>query len=171
MRLNIQPSSPKKYGASVQAANKGPCHAITTSRRPRRRPIPTRPAGFRGVAALAVLGLWLSRPTSSLLAANFSRLKPGLTRAEVERLLGGPPGDYGRYAGGVIDYGDGSVLQVFAAPGAGDAKPDTWTDDANHFYVFFDSRGEVVAGSRQTRFLRSPKGWLATLSEVVRRVF
>jgi len=83
--------------------------------------------------------VWLAWPTSGLRAANFSQLRPGMTRPEVERLLGGPPGDYGHFADGIVDYGDGSVLQVFAAPDAGDAKPETWTDGRNHFYVFFNN--------------------------------
>jgi hypothetical protein len=125
-----------------------------------------RPRGRMVIAAVAVLAvllgptcLWLFLPSSRLKAANFSRLKPGMTRVDVERLLGGPPGDYGPHADGSVDYGDGSVLQVFAAPSAGVARPDTWTDDRNHFYVFFDNDGQVVAGSKQSRFWRSPKGW------------
>src|ERR1700733_12458305 len=94
-----------------------------------------RPRGRMVIAAVAVLAvllaptcLWLFMPSSRLKAANFSRLKPGMTRVDVERLLGGPPGDYGPHADGSVDYGDGSVRQVFA-------------------------------GSKQSRFWRSPKGW------------
>ena len=45
------------------------------------------------------------------------------------------------------------MLQVFAAPSTRVAKPDTWTDDRNHFYVFFDNDGEVVAGSKPESLL------------------
>ncbi len=130
-------------------------------------------AAFALVAVLVGLAaVWLAWPTGGLKAANFSQLRPGMTRVEVERLLGGPPGDYGRYADGDVDYGDGLVLQVFAVPGDGDAKPQTWTDDRHHFYVFFDSRDRVVAGSKQSRFQRSPKGWsFAFVTARVRAIF
>jgi hypothetical protein len=120
-------------------------------------------------AMLLTLGIyWLLRPTSGLKAANFSRLEPGMTRPDVELLLGGPPGDYGRYVDGEIDFGDGSVHQTFSGPSAGDAKPQCWNDDGHYFYVFFDDRGQVVAGSKKSRFERSPKGW--SLAWVKRRL-
>ncbi len=39
---------------------------------------------------VALLGPWPCRVTR----ANCERIKPGMTRAEVERVLGGPPEDY-----------------------------------------------------------------------------
>jgi hypothetical protein len=127
-------------------------------------------------ALLAVLmgsmGIWLTRPSSALKSANFPGIKAGMTRAQVERLLGGPPGDYGHFADGDMDCGDGSVFQVFAVPSSGTPKPQTWTDDRNQFFIFFDSQGQVVAASKVNRFRRSPKNqWLIKLRDTARFYF
>ena len=46
--------------------------------------------------------------------AGFDRIKIGMTMAEVESLLGGPPGDYGRYSGD----GAMSLEQIEWPPGS-----------------------------------------------------
>jgi hypothetical protein len=117
------------------------------------------------LAAMAALAPFLMDmgldwfPSSRLKAGNFTRIRPGLTREQVERFLGGPPGDYGRYADGVLDFGDGSVLQVFAVPSVGRVKGETWEDDRNRFTIFFDSRKVVVAASKATQVRRRRASW------------
>jgi hypothetical protein len=120
------------------------------------------------IVILALVSFWLS-PSSGLRASRFPELRPGMTRHEVEDILGGPPGDYGIYADGTVESGDGSVLQVFAAPAAGHTKMETWEDDRNCFFVFFDDKDAVVAASRANHVRRYPKGsLLAKVKESLR---
>ena len=93
----------------------------------------------------------------ALKASNFSAIKPGMTRQQVAGLLGGPPGDYGRYADGILESGDGSVLQTFYLPSARPSRPDCWQDDRNTFFIFFDDSDRAVAASKATYVRRYSK--------------
>jgi hypothetical protein len=121
-------------------------------------------------ALLACVFLWLS-PSSGLRAGNFSKIRPGMTRLDVDGLLGGPPRDYGAYADGAVESGDGSVLQVFVVPNAGASKPEIWEDDRNRFFIFFDNEDAVVAASKATHVRRYPKSeWLFKVRQMLRSI-
>jgi hypothetical protein len=113
------------------------------------------------LVAFLVIAYYGFAPSSRLKAGNFSRIRPGMTRAEVANLLGGLPGDFGRNAGGEVEVGDGSVIQSFFTPGAGGVSRGIWQDDENHFTIFFDTRGTVVAASKMNHFRRHRPHWSA----------
>jgi hypothetical protein len=73
----------------------------------------------------------------------FAQIKPGMTRAEVEALVGGPPGDYGSY---FISPSRGfmSTGLVIGPPGSVEER---WCDDHHLFYVFFDRAGYATGGA------------------------
>jgi hypothetical protein len=69
-----------------------------------------------GMALL--LGWWLGcfnpQPQAEITEENFRKLKKGMTRAEVEAIIGGPPGDYGRVNGGYhVHACESSTCAVF----------------------------------------------------------
>jgi hypothetical protein len=68
----------------------------------RRRKLLVVLAGLAVVVAAGVVVLW-PRPPSRITRENFERIKEGMSRAEVEAILG-PPGDY-RTGRGEMDYG------------------------------------------------------------------
>jgi hypothetical protein len=75
------------------------------------------------------------------------------------------------YADGVVESGDGSVLQVFLVPNAGASKPEIWEDDRNRFFIFFDDKGAVVAASKATHVRRYPKSeWLVKVRQMLRSI-
>src|SRR5262249_61031581 len=41
-------------------------------------------------------------PSRRLAVENYALVRTGISQAEVEELLGGPPGNYGRFAGGGV---------------------------------------------------------------------
>jgi hypothetical protein len=59
-------------------------------------------SGLAVVVAAGAVVLW-QRPPSRITRENFERIKEGMSRAEVEAILG-PPGDY-RTGDGEMDYG------------------------------------------------------------------
>jgi hypothetical protein len=66
----------------------------------------------------------------------FARIKNGMTQAEVEALVGGPPGNYGFCTNGM------SSLEGVLVPGGCIEK--CWWDDSHQFEVWFDSNNRVV---------------------------
>jgi hypothetical protein len=103
--------------------------------------------------------LVLEPPSSALRANEFSQIGPGMTLRQVSDILGGPPGDYGRYAGGIEETRDGSVAQVFSVTTPRPVNVENWQDDRNHFFIFFDDEGSVVAASRSNQTRRYPRSW------------
>jgi hypothetical protein len=99
---------------------------------------------------------------------NYCRIQFGQTRAEVENLLGGPPGDF------QVDY---PLLKITAAePAVGDDgewfwyESESWATDNGEILVAFDSsqrvRGKLwqkpqygTKGSIQYRFWRAKFWW------------
>jgi hypothetical protein len=81
-----------------------------------------------------------------------------MTRADVEGLLGGPPGNYGEHAGGESRM---SLEGYHVPPGAVEL---VWCDDSIFFMIFFDAKGCVV-GHRQAADYRQepPEGFFARL--------
>jgi hypothetical protein len=87
---------------------------------------------------------------------GFSQIRPGMTQAEVERLLGGPPGNYGRYSA------SRSIMTLEGYTGPPGSVEKVWCNDAHRFEIYFDQQDRVVglhkrAGYQQTSWLAS---WL-----------
>lgn len=109
-------------------------------------------------ADLGLLALRLS--PSPINAASLDRIRPGMTRAEVEALLGGPPGDY-RRRGAVYD-----ALAVVVPDGQPEADKYTsegteeWLGDRMLIAVRFDrgDRVELAYG-----VLPDPPAWYRAL--------
>jgi hypothetical protein len=115
--------------------------------------------------------IFLEPAASALRTTNFQQIKPGLTRTQVSELLGGPPGDYGKNADGMIESGDGSVNQVFYVPTSRAVKMENWQDDLSNFFVFFDDEGHVIAASRSNYVRRYPNSpLLQKMRQVIRRL-
>jgi hypothetical protein len=108
-----------------------------------------------GLAVLAVvvgLFLWWQFGGSKqrrLNAERFAEVRVGMTQAEVEQILGGPPGDYGRHQGGVTrmtaeGYDPrGSVLKY-------------WFDDSTRLEIAFDAQDRVVGTHKRFSWRREP---------------
>ncbi len=94
-------------------------------------------------AGLAVYRSIITPPRRTLNAAGFDQVRVGMTRAEVEQLLGGPPGDYCRYPGGGMTI---TTEGVRAPPGS---VEQIWFDERNRFEVWFDAEGRVTASHRR----------------------
>lgn len=109
-----------------------------------------------GVALLAVAALLLfwqfgGRESDRRLAVeNFPRVRAGMSQAEVEELLGGPPGNYGRFAGGET----GMTLEGYISPAG--AVERVWCDDANRFEIYFDAGGRVAGQHRRSGYWQAP---------------
>jgi hypothetical protein len=115
--------------------------------------------------------VFLEPGPSSLRAADFARIKPGLTHEQVSDTLGGPPGDYGKNTDGFSESGDGSVIQVFSVPTSRPVNVENWQDDQNRFFIFFDDEGHVVAASKTIYIRRYPKSaFQQRLRQLLRRL-
>lgn len=91
---------------------------------------------------------------------GFSQLALGMTQAQVESLLGGPPDNYGRYASGVM-----TMEGYIAPPGAVER---IWCDDSNRFEIYFNAEGRVVGHHRRAGYSQSPPdGLVAWLQRVI----
>jgi hypothetical protein len=102
------------------------------------------------VIAFAVFASSLVEPPARLNVDHFISIKNGMTLADVETLLGGPPGDYGQNRGGFqcataegILWPPNSVEQI-------------WYDDTHHFEIAFDQEGRVVGFHQRVGYNRSP---------------
>jgi hypothetical protein len=96
-----------------------------------------------GLAVLVAVGAFVLWPRQGRFTReNCGRVREGMTRAEVEALLG-PPGDYRT---GPVDF-DGGLVPVRVAPitmpwesADNDAR---WAGDSAYMAVRFDSAGRV----------------------------
>jgi hypothetical protein len=100
------------------------------------------------VIAIAVFALG-RKPPARLQVENFNSIRNGMTLAEVESLLGGPPGDYGENRGGIecmtaegMSWPPSSVERV-------------WHDDTNRLEIAFDPEGRVVGFHQRAGYNRS----------------
>ena len=95
------------------------------------------------LAVAAALLPFLLRADGPISERNHLRVRPGTSRAEVEALYGGPPGDY-RTPGA-----RGVLIKVGKEPGV---DWQHWFGDAGTAAVGFDAQGRVV----NTRFMTAP---------------
>lgn len=109
------------------------------------------------VLVLAVVGglVWMLiapvlSPGKMLNVGGFAQIKAGMTQAELEALLGGPPGNYGRHANGTSMM----TLEGFETPP--DAREEIWCDDSTRFEIYFDANGRVVAWHRRAGYSQEP---------------
>ena len=110
-----------------------------------------------GVSSLLALGLCVRlfvfpQPWDVLDASQLKLLKRGMTQAEVEALLGGPPGCYGNpLMNSELMHCEGFVVNT----------PSTevlWFDDLKQFELWFDNQQRLVAWHRRSGFGRSYLG-------------
>jgi hypothetical protein len=88
-----------------------------------------------------------------LQVANYPSIRPGMTAAQVEEFLGGPPGDYGWWwLGSTFMTQEGSV----APPGSREA---VWFNDDHRIEVSFDDGARVVAVHKRAGWIRRPWLW------------
>lgn len=89
-------------------------------------------------------------PPKRLLVENFPQVRVGMTQSEVETLLGGRAGNYGRYPDGVFATSDEAFVST-----AGPIRKD-WCDDSHWFQIYFDTQGRVVAKYQQSSYQQLP---------------
>jgi hypothetical protein len=123
----------------------------------RKRKVLVALAGLAVVAAAGVV-LWpRSQPSSRITRENFERIKEGMSRAEVETILG-PPGDY---SSGPLEYARETLYRFSSSgpPPTGDfvlSSPVTilggdawdrveWRSDRQILCVYFLRSGHVIA--------------------------
>jgi hypothetical protein len=120
--------------------------------------------GLAAVAAFSLAAWWWGRPAAGprLRAENYPQVRAGMPLGEVEALLGGPPGNYGRYAGGAAEM----TLGRYPAPPGSTER--IWCDDCNRLEVYFDAEGRVVGHHRRAGYGQShPEGvfgWLRSVT-------
>jgi hypothetical protein len=74
---------------------------------------------------------------------SYEKVTPGMTKGEVEELLGGPPGHYGKNKGAVSMTVEG---------GYGTA----WTDDHNSLEFLFDENDILIGKHKRAGYRRFP---------------
>jgi hypothetical protein len=74
--------------------------------------------------------------------AHFDRIKHGMSQAEVEAILGGPPGDF---TTGAVIHDPG--IAVLSGPLV---RVEAWTGNEGQILVCFDQQGAVWISSYQT---------------------
>ena len=93
-------------------------------------------AGLTLAMISGFVGLLFLLPDPPVSTARFAKVQKGMTQAEVEELLGGPPGDY--------QTGRGSGMFVIDFLSPGDSVSKEWTGDDGVALVAFDRSGRVV---------------------------
>lgn len=81
---------------------------------------------------------------------NYSRIRVGLTRSEVEELLGGPAGNYGQYANGWNEM----TCEGYHVPSG--SVGEVWCDDANRFEIYFNPHGLVAFHHKRYGYSQGP---------------
>jgi len=102
-------------------------------------------------------------PSRQLNVGNFVQVRPGMTQNEVEVLLGGLPGFYGRNFGQSRMTEEGVILP----PGV---REMSWSDDNNRLEVFFGSDGKVWGSHKRAGFHVAPISFKEKLRQLMRRL-
>jgi len=115
------------------------------------------------VASLTLLASrFLEVPHRSLRVDNFPLIRVGMPQAEVEDLLGGPPGNYGRYAPGMM------TAEGYLAPLGSTEK--IWYDDCHRFEIYFDGAERVVGIHRRASYRQVPPTSSNWFDKLLRRL-
>jgi hypothetical protein len=84
-------------------------------------------------------GMWMRQYLARLHRENFDRIEIGMTQAEVEELLGGPPGNYSPpYP---LSEPIFTTLGLTLVPETW--RKEVWFDDKAYYEVYFDADGHV----------------------------
>ena len=95
--------------------------------------------------------------TQRLKVENFPQVKAGMTRAEVEELLGWPPGNYGYYSVGVTTMSlEGFGMRDEAGKPVALPESRNWYDTANCFEIYFDDTDRVLTSHKRRHFKQTP---------------
>ena len=116
-----------------------------------------------GLTMSVLLVAFLVFPACQLNVGNFFQVRPGMTQNEVEVLLGGPPGFYGRNFGRSKMTEEGVILP----PGV---REMSWSDDNNRLEVFFGSDGKVWGSHKRAGFHVAPISFKEKLRQLMRRL-
>src|SRR5262245_25275046 len=108
------------------------------------------------VLVIAGLFLWQDRrprPPYGVTERSFTAIHKGMTRTEVEAVIGGPPGLY-----------DVEIMIGYDTwPGTGDAAPgfksESWAGPQRVIRVVFDQRGIVANKELVHRYVVEPSIW------------
>ena len=105
--------------------------------------------GYALVLFFGTVGLWRIAVEPRIHTENYLHIRRGMSQAEVEELLGGPPGNYG------------SSSPRWTPPGPTPAPPlgsveRVWRDDSNRIAIQFDIEGRVVGHYWQSRLKNAP---------------
>lgn len=109
---------------------------------------------------------WGGTPAPTPLGAeNFAHVEVGMSQAEVEELLGGPPGNYGRY-----DSRNAMMtMEGYIHPPGSFER--VWCDDNNRFEIYFGVWGRVVGYHKRAGYQQTPpEGIFARLWLFVREL-
>lgn len=121
------------------------------------------------IVAAVFLSWYFSHPSAprrQLAHENFKSIHKGMSQAEVEELLGGPPGNYGRYVSG----GSLMTCEGYIYPPGSIEK--IWCDDSNRFEIYFNTSGSVVGLHRRASYQQSPpESFFAYLWRSIRRLW
>jgi hypothetical protein len=96
------------------------------------------------VGVVACLGLavggfvWLTLPPPGVTRENYERIREGMSQADVEAVLGVPPGAYGR--GGIAEIASSNSILVFDPSW----RTECWAGDTISIQVSFDTDGRVA---------------------------
>jgi hypothetical protein len=110
--------------------------------------------GLLSVSLLVIAGVWLAwqmwlDPSANPInRENFLLIHRGMTRAEVEEIFGGPPGD----------HTDRSGLPTAGAPTQGQSGKAIWFGDSYFILVRFNKKGRV---------LQTADGWASRYDDAV----
>lgn len=97
-------------------------------------------------------------PPRRLHIENFSQVRIGMTQSEVETLLGGPPGNYGKI---IHDMTVKSAEEYLHPP---DSVKTEWCDDSNMIEIYFSPQLQVVGIHKRFTYCQSqvvaPGSWV-----------
>jgi hypothetical protein len=97
------------------------------------------------IVALAACDAWGG---SRLRSENYAQIQIGMTQAEVEELLGAPPGDYGKFLFERPGFPSLETLEDFTRRFPRWrylSRAETWVDDRNRIVIWFDADNVVCA--------------------------
>ena len=105
--------------------------------------------GWIGVL-LGVAFIFMDGIPGRLNSAGLTNLKAGMTLADVQAILGGPPGNYG----GIVSFGEYMTLEGSLRGGDPMLKEKIWNDNQNRLEFYFDSNDKLVAWHKRAGYSR-----------------
>ncbi len=90
-----------------------------------------------------------------------NRIRVGMTQAEVEELLGGPPGNYGGFVWYVLQLGGWMSMEGYMRPP--DSVERIWNDDDSRLEIYFNAEGRVTGHHERAKYQQAPDGFLKDL--------